>query len=181
MEYPIYDINRNDYSLIRVYYPECIEEIGRLRYLAWKDVEGINKDFFSKGYWIDEYDKTSFIWGIKFNEIIIASARLSIHHTIESIPWCNSIPSGVLELLKTPLGSMNRLIVHPDFRKRGLSKPLDMIRINTAKEKKLKAIIAETVNSRSSAIEKYGFRDYGSFGSTPELPGVKLGFKMLSL
>lgn len=181
MEYPIYDERKNDYALIKVNYPEYIEEIGRLRYLAWKDVEGINREFFSKGYWIDEWDKTSLIWIIKFNKIIIASARLSIHHDIESIPWNDCIPSEARKLLITPLASMNRLIVHPNFRKRGLSQALDMARINTAKEKKLKAIIAEPTNSRVAAIEKYGFKDYGRFGSTPELPGVTLGFKMLNL
>jgi hypothetical protein len=30
-------------------------------------------------------------------------------------------------------------------------------------------------------LEKYGFKHYGMFGSTHELPGVALGFKMLNL
>lgn len=181
MEYPIYDERKNDYALIKVNYPEYIEDIGRLRYLAWKDVEGINRDFFSKGYWIDEWDKTSLIWIIKFNKIIIASARLSIHHNIESIPWNDCIPSEARELLITPLASMNRLIVHPDFRKRGLSRPLDLVRIHTAKEKKMKTIIAEPTTARISTIQRYGFRYYGRFGRIPEMPGVTMGFEMLNL
>ncbi len=181
MEYPAHNIKEEQYTLQKVNYPEYIEEIGRLRYLAWKDVEGINKDFFSKGYWIDEYDKSSLLWIIKSGNTIAASARLSIHHTIETIPWKNSIPPGAADFILTPVASMNRLTVHPDFRRRGLSKQLDLVRIQAAREEKVKTIIAEPTKSRVSVIEKYGFKDFGRFGDTPELPGVALAFKVLNL
>ncbi|MBI9066877.1 MAG: GNAT family N-acetyltransferase [Salinivirgaceae bacterium] len=182
MEYPEYDKAKNDYTLIKVNYPEHRDEIGRLRYMAWKDVEGINKDFFAKGYWIDELDKSSDCWIIKYEDKIVASGRLSIHFTLESIPWYDKIPKKAMAELKLPIASINRLVVHPDFRKNGLSKPLDEIRIMTAKEnKELKTIIAEPVVSRFEVLEEQGFKDYGIFGKTPELPGVLLGFKMLHL
>ena len=181
MRYPYYDAHRNDYQLSRITYPEHMQEIGQLRYVAWKDIDGINKEFFSKGYWIDDLDKNSLIWVISYKESIVASARLSFHRHFDSIPWKDGIPIEARNSLVMPVASMNRLVVHPDFQRRGLSRPLDKARIEEAKKQKMKTIIAEPTICRISVIDTYGFKDYGWFGQTPELPGVQLGFKMLNL
>ncbi|MBT4970725.1 MAG: GNAT family N-acetyltransferase, partial [Bacteroidetes bacterium] len=161
MRYPIYDETKNDYTLVKVKYPTQIEEIGRLRYLAWKDEKGINNSFFLKGYWIDDYDKDSHIWVLVFDNKLVASARLSIHYTVDSIPWNEYFPPEAKCLIETPVASMNRLTVLPEFRKKGLSTLLDNVRINTAKKEKVKSIIAEPIVPRFKTFEKYGFNHYG--------------------
>jgi predicted GNAT family N-acyltransferase len=178
MDYPMYDELKDDYILIKVQYPDQIEEIGRLRYLAWKDVEGINKDFFAHGRWLDDYDKLSHLWIIRYKNQIVATARLSIHNKINDIPWHECIPPEAMGLINPPVASINRLSVHPDFRKKGLTRPLDLVRIKVATELKVNAILAEPVLERFNTLEKYGFQHYGYFGSTMELPGVTLGFRM---
>lgn len=179
--HPVYTNTDKEYILSEADYYEHIEEIGRLRYLAWKDVDGINKDFFAEGSWIDKFDKESHLWVIRYHKEIVASARLSLHSSIREIPWHEAIPPTALKLIRTPVASMNRLCVRPDFRGRGLTRPLDEIRIQTARLLNAKTILAEPVVKRFKTLEKYGFKYYGLFGSTAELPGVTLGFKMLNL
>lgn len=178
MDYPSYNELNDDYRLIKVQYPDHIEEIGRLRYLAWRDVKGINKEFFSKGQWIDDHDKSSHLWIIRYGDLMVATARLTIHHDFIEIPWNNCIPPEAVALINPPVASINRLSIHPDFRGKGLTRPLDLVRINIAGELKVNAIIAEPVLSRFHTLERYGFQHFGLFGKTMELPGVTLGFKI---
>ena len=174
----MYDEFKDDYILMKVQYPDHIEEIGRLRYLAWKDVEGINKDFFSRGLWVDDYDKISHLWIICYKEQIVATARLSIHNGINEIPWNDLIPKEALKLINPPVATISRLCVHPDFRKKGLSRPLDLVRIKEATELKVNAIIAEPILERFNTLEKYGYQHFGYFGNPMELPGVTIGFRI---
>jgi hypothetical protein len=62
MEYPLYYKNKIDYTLTKIFCLDFKEETGRLLYFARKDEECINKNFFSKGYWINEEDKTAKKW-----------------------------------------------------------------------------------------------------------------------
>lgn len=178
MDYPMYDELKDDYILIKVQYPDHIEEIGRLRYLAWKDIEGFNKDFFSQGLWIDDYDKFSHLWIIRYKNQIVATARLSIHNEVNDIPWHDCIPQEAKGLINPPVAMITRLAVHPDFRRRGLSRPLDLVRIKLATELKVNAILAEPVLERFNTLEKYGFQHFGYLGQPMELPGVTIDFRI---
>lgn len=181
MEYPVYKEAIDQYDLQQVMYPDRIDEIGRLRFIAWQTEKGFNAAFFSSGYWIDELDKVSFLWVITHHDKIIASARLSIHKEIGFIPWNDYIPTEARDKIIFPAASINRLVVHPAYRKKGLSHPLDKVRIEKAKEENAQCIIAEPVSKRHSVLKEIGFEDYGEFGSTPELPGVDLGFMIMHL
>lgn len=179
MEYPVYKETEDQYNVQQLIYPDRIDEIGRLRFIAWQTEKGFNAAFFSKGYWIDELDEVSFLWAITHNNKVIASARLSIHKEMGFIPWNEYIPGEARDKIIFPAASINRLVVHPAYREKGLSKPLDKVRIETAKENKVKCIIAEPVPKRYATLKKYGFVEHGKFGGTPELPGVDLGFMIL--
>jgi len=169
------------FNIYRVDYPTLINEIGELRVIAWRTEKGIAPDIFSQRTWLDEYDEIALHWIMLKEKFLMASARISIHPELSEIPWADNTTVYDMSFLKSPVASINRLVVHPDFRGRGLTRYLDRIRIDTAKKMGVKTIIAEPVLIRINSLIDLGFKYVGKLPATIELPGVELGLMYLDI
>jgi GNAT superfamily N-acetyltransferase len=152
-------------------FPDLIEEIGRFRIKAWRNENGVDPLFFSKDAWIDSLDQNARHWIITKNRIIVAAARLSFHEYVEEVPYADFLHEEHLPIFsKSPIASINRLVVDPLYRGRGFSKILDNERIKAASQHGSKVIIAFPQLSRLNSLEKLGFSLISQLKNIPEMP-----------
>lgn len=153
-------------QLVEVTDPQVLEQIYALRVIAWRskvDVpDGVTQ-------WVDDIDPLSKHWAVIRGNQVVAAARLSVHQLITEVPDPEGY-HGVIDFLPPPIGSMNRLVVHPDFRGRGLSKLLDQGRIEAARKFGCKnLVVSATDQKRAAALTAEGFKFCG------EGPGIPYG------
>lgn len=171
-------------DFFRCFYPEKIWEIGKLRIECWKanlKSDEIDEKLLKNSFWVDEYEKNAFHWVVMSNDAVIASARLSFHLEFKNMPWYYAMSDYNFSNLKFPIASINRLVVKPDFRRRGIARKLDTYRIAMAKELGASAIIAQPAPNRVESLKKLGFIYYGKISRTNELPGVDFSLMVLHL
>ncbi|NBB21942.1 GNAT family N-acetyltransferase [Runella sp. CRIBMP] len=153
------------------YFPERMEEIGRFRIRAWRNENGINPTFFSQEVWIDSLDKNAHHWIITKEKVIVAAARLSFHECIEEVPYADFLHDEHRPLFqKSPIASINRLVVDPAFRGRGFARILDNERIKLAAKAGSKIMIAFPQLSRLVHLQKLGFNLISQLENIPEMP-----------
>jgi GNAT superfamily N-acetyltransferase len=122
-------------ELVEVHYPDRIMDIGRFRIKGWKNENGIDPAFFSNDYWLDDIDQRAFHWIVTHRDRIVASARLSMHDSLDDVPYAQLLkPRHRLYFENKRLASINRLVVDPEFRREGLSLLLDQVRIDRARD-----------------------------------------------
>jgi len=143
-----------------------------LRLTAWREqprmVEALS-------YWRDEIDSTARHWVIVDAGIAIASARLSFHNSLEDLPDAE-IFVGFCPTLPTPIASINRLVVHPDYRRRGYGTRLDNIRLKAAEEWGCQcAIASSTEPKRIKQLADRGFKVVGTGREHPHPMYAKRG------
>lgn len=170
------------YTLTEVAFPDRIAEIGALRIRAWSSEPGIDPVFFSQRTWIDALDHTSRHWIVTLQNKVVAAARMSFHDSLNDVPYASLLPHKYCTRYERKrLVSINRLVVDPQFRGRGLAKVLDKVRLNRAMEKGVDIILAQPQLSRLSALDKLGFSYLCELPPTPELPGRPLFFMEMDL
>lgn len=148
----------NGYHVREIQFQEYKEEILRLRQKVWEQTDAEHmKQLFTKGFY-DEHDDCAFHWGI-FDEShrLIASARLSKHGSLETLPD-QHLFTGVNGLhVDFPLGSLNRLVVDKNYQGGGISRLLDEVRLKKAIEIGCEAICSMTYGKRGQKLSKDGF------------------------
>jgi GNAT superfamily N-acetyltransferase len=161
-------------ALAEINSPLLLEQIYSLRILTWQGKVGIPAHTTQ---WVDPEDGLARHLAITMRQQIIAAARLSIHATISEVPDPEGYV-GVLNELPAPIGSLNRCVVHPDFRHRGLTRILDEARITAGKESGCRCLVlCATDEQRAAAIARLGFEFRGEGPSMPN--GVAAGTRSL--
>ena len=90
--------------------------------------------------------------------MLVAAARLSLHNSMANIPDAE-VYLGKLDDLPTPIATINRCVVHPDYRKRGLATTLDCVRIGAARDVGCPAVLCSVSDGRRlSQLLAIGFR-----------------------
>jgi predicted GNAT family N-acyltransferase len=144
--------------------PSRLQEIYDLRLEVWEhsgNNEFVNRQLFPNG-WYDELDESAFHW-VTFNDQnkIIAAARLNIFHSLEQSPYYDSIrhlafPTDI------PFAFYSRLVVHPQYRHKGLSQQLYNGRAQYCIENEIKWSQVFINNSYVIGLfEKEGFENIG--------------------
>ena len=114
-----------------------LKEIFELRVDVWEQSENcefVNRRFYPNG-WFDELDKTAFHWIItNARNEIIAAARLNIFNSLEEFPYYPSM-THLPFLGAMPFAFLSRLIIHPGYRQKGLSRKLALARMLFCKDK----------------------------------------------
>jgi GNAT superfamily N-acetyltransferase len=138
--------------------PSVLREVFRLRAFVWRQLS--QDERFSGDEWTDEFDVRALHWVAHVDGRLAGAARLSVHGRLEDIPDFH-IFSGLSLSLTAPIASINRLVIHPDFRGMGLSRELDARRLEAARNMKCRTMVVCATRlsgtKRLEAFLKLGF------------------------
>lgn len=140
---------------------DMLEKIAQLRVAAWQANGEVRLFIANQDIHNDEHEKHGIHVAILYKDYPVASAKLCIHETARECPDPESL-YGYEEQLAAPIATLNRLVVHPNFRRKGLSLLLTEFRISVAKQNKCGSIVGVVEqNSRKRQLEAFGFRNLG--------------------
>ncbi|WP_337174204.1 GNAT family N-acetyltransferase [Paludisphaera sp.] len=144
-----------DLSEIRPADETMMNKIGMLRIRAW---ESFYPEIARLRIWLEDLDRSAMHWAILRDGEPVAAARMSIHETLDSVPDSESYRGAFREPLPSPIASFNRLVVEPSSRKQGLSRRLDLARMDAARRHGCRIAIGySSVDSRISRLEELGW------------------------
>ena len=158
---------------IPVFDPSTLERIFELREAVWRnEPDLVDAHRLEASMLRDDHDAHGLHWIIKTEGSIVAAARICIHHDDRELPFQNGFHHLVADL-PGPIGSLNRLVVHPSMRRQGLSRVLTDVRVEAARSRGARSIIVEAVPNRIRPLQDLGFVALGYSAGQPGsfLPG----------
>lgn len=132
-----------------------VPQTFRLRYEIWKDEAALKPEIHARGSITDEHDAHARHWAVLQEERIVAAARMCIHDLQEETP---DSPAFSQIRLRSPIATLNRLVVHRSVRRRGLAALLDVCRIGAARRVGAECVVGTAAQARIPSLERLGFR-----------------------
>lgn len=166
------------------------EELLQLRKLCWQQEKSKIKfkDFFTQKDIL--LDFSSIHCGIFHNEKLIASHRLQILDSIEDLPFSKQFkPTKVkgsnwytfsndkfdYTLMKVPIATTGRLVIHPSYRKKGISESILSFWIDFSKKNNINTLISFPSPWMVSKLLKAGFEFKKNLGNVFEpVPSIEI-------
>ena len=144
-------------------------EIRNLRALCWSEVYG-------KGYTLEDgFDEQGDHWVVMTNGDVKAAARLTVHHSLKSVPDGHLFEHLRDAPITFPVGYISRLVVHPELRGLGLPAVLDRLRRDAASAAGCRGLVA-VWNPMSGVKRKHQLIASGFVSLDGELPLADGGF-----
>jgi GNAT superfamily N-acetyltransferase len=136
-------------------------QIQELRRFAWASMGEVPNFISGSNILTNEHDVHGLHWAVMHRGEPIAAARMCVHDSASSMPDPEAL-DGYTHQIQTPCAALTRLVVNPDFRRRGLSKALDQIRILQASLQGCKSLVGVTETTpRMAYLERLGFTHLG--------------------
>ena len=148
------------YAVLKVTDNNLLKTISKFRVDIWNHENSEFCQVLGCDYMFEGLDFSSEHYVIIAEGKLAAAARLSFHSKLETIPDWQSF-ANMHQLLRFPVGSINRMVVHPDFRGRGFSKILTSIRLKRCLEAGMKSITCLAIGDRKNSLINVGFNHYG--------------------
>jgi GNAT superfamily N-acetyltransferase len=112
-----------------------IQEVRELRSICWPNI-------YAAGFSLEDgFDDDAWHWTVRVDDQLLAAARLTIHSDLVDVPDSHLFGQLSSSLLKTPIGYISRLVVHPRARGRGLPGVLDKLRLEECRELMCKSAV----------------------------------------
>jgi len=134
---------------------ETINLTFRLRYDVWNGETELNAPIRELALIKDEHDQHARHWAAYDGNELVAAARMCIHHLQQETP--DALAFRQIRL-PTPIATINRLVVKKQWRRQGISKQLDVFRIQAAHDGNAACVVVTTPPERISSLQKRGFR-----------------------
>ena len=139
--------------------PSVLETIFTIRWRAFIEI-GVPGALYPDENVRDTHDDCGTHFALLDGNTVQAAARISVHHNASQLPSPHYFSEGS-ELLSSPIASMNRLVVPPEFRSNGYARLLDEHRIEFAKQQNCESIVIYihelSGESRLAAVKALGF------------------------
>jgi GNAT superfamily N-acetyltransferase len=149
---------------------DLLAKIGRLRIEAWETETARAAE---QSVWVDECDRVAWHWVVFRDGLAVAAARLSLHGELAEMPESECYEGVFSAPPKTPIASLNRLVVHPSARGSGISRRLDLIRLEAAERLGARVAILSTASGPRRLAQLLGlgfvFLGHGSGFKKPPL------------
>ena len=137
-------------------FEERRDEVLTLRSRAWVSSTG------RVGYPEDAHDAHGHHCGIEDGGRLVAAARLCLHGSGDELPdGCSGLGTEVLGHVRYPVACLNRLVVDPAWRGRGLAGRLDAERLRLAQGQGCASALVVCGGRRRTALVTTGFLDLG--------------------
>ena len=141
-------------------------EVGRLRIIAW-EASGPRPKMAPKvgDTWTDSHDDHAHHWIVREQGRIVAAARMCVHSAFSDLPDCEDLVA-CKDSFHFPVASINRLVIHPERRRNGLSRLFDLARLRLAEELGAKCVVGCT--QPESRIQSLGELGFNAVGEAPK-------------
>jgi GNAT superfamily N-acetyltransferase len=126
-----------------------------LRFEVWNAETTLRPQVREQQLIADEHDARARHWAAFCGDEVVAAARMCIHQNQAESP---DAPAFSEICLPVPVATVNRLVVHPSLRNRGLGSKLCKFRIEAAKQDGAKCVVGTFTEERIASLEKFGFR-----------------------
>lgn len=142
---------------VRAYQGTPDDTVGLFRRDVWVG-EGVSSSWLGEQQvWLDSVDDKAFHWMILCDGEIVATARLSLHDSLEHYSALEHSAHDPVEL-EDPVAVLGRLVVKREFRGRGIASWLDAERVRRATQLGAKVAVAYAApGNRIKALESLGF------------------------
>lgn len=139
---------------------ELRTSVGNLRKQSWATVYPEARDLPDA---FDPHDETAYHWGVFHEDQLVASGRLSLHESIHDVPDAEVYVGVIDSGLAGPIASINRLVVAPAYRRRGIARLLDLTRVQAAQKLGCRYVVGSspTDERRLNQLCEIGFSDLG--------------------
>ena len=160
--------------LVEYYGTMLLPQIRRLRDEVWGAMVELQPGHFTE----DTDCRATHVVALQ-GALLMSAARLSFHNDSSDVPDGRFYRKR-LRMLRAPLASMNRLVVHPAARGRGLATLMDRRRVVLARKAGVRTIVGwwseASGPNRLRALEALGFRHLSGIGPGPVGRGIPLFF-----
>jgi GNAT superfamily N-acetyltransferase len=126
-----------------------------LRFEVWNAETSLLPQVREQEAITDEHDAHARHWAAFRGDEMIASARMCVHRNQEDTP---DAPAFSEVCLPVPVATVNRLVVHPSARNRGLGSNLHQYRIEAAIKDGARCVVGTFPGGRIASLERLGFR-----------------------
>ena len=150
----------------------------RLRYDVWSAETPLLPHVLKHQLITDEHDAHARHWAAFEGNKMVAAARLCIHDAQEESP---DAPAFLHIRFPTPIATINRLVVMPAARKRGLALQFDELRLSAAKSAGAKCVVGTAAPVRISALKSLGFHLTGGLWIQPYCESLAMHGMVLML
>lgn len=90
---------------------------------------------------VDPHDEAARHWVALADDRVVGAARLTVHDVLEDVPEADCL-GGVFPVPPpAPIGFLSRLVVAPEYRRRGVGRSLDEVRIREAEAARCRSLL----------------------------------------
>jgi GNAT superfamily N-acetyltransferase len=148
-----------------------LKEIGQLRLLA-HNIDRVKESYVHQELgMVDRWDylEPTRHFVVRLRGQIIAAGRLCFHRDISFYSDFVQFPQESLEAFKGGrIATMDRLVVHPEYREQGLSKIIDLARIDCARSNGIDHVVVCALGEvRKYSLHRLGFIKRSEIVSRP--------------
>jgi GNAT superfamily N-acetyltransferase len=90
---------------------------------------------------VDSYERIARHWIAVADDQVIGAARLTIHDVVEEVPEAVCLGGIFAQPPPAPIGFLSRLVVAPQWRRGGIGRGLDQVRIRAAEEARCRSLL----------------------------------------
>lgn len=157
---------KHDYSPVTVLTDHSrLPEIYRLRVLAWENSPGkdsINSTKYPDGYRDHLEERSIHYISTNSNDEIIGAARLTVCQSYDELPYPGIFKAYEDKLPKErPFAFYSRLVLHPEYRKAGLARQLDEMRVSYQHQHSIMFGLVTIKPNRQIGLEQLDFCKLG--------------------
>ncbi|WP_239401554.1 GNAT family N-acetyltransferase [Pseudoalteromonas sp. OOF1S-7] len=130
--------------------------LGQFRSAVWHAQGHTISHCATPEYWLEDADNEAYIWLVKHQGNIIATARMNLCTHLAHLPE-QQLYQPLSDRLAMPLATWGRLAVAAQWRSQGLANQLIETRLMLAKELGCRCIVLDCPVSRVAAMQAHHF------------------------
>jgi GNAT superfamily N-acetyltransferase len=138
-----------------------LQEIYDLRVEAWENSANkahINRKNFPIG-WFDKHDPNAHHWIIEDEGKIVAGSRICMLTDLAEIA---EVDFSIFTLSSArPFAYFSRLVVHPQYRRKGFTHLMDKVRVDFLQSSEAAFALSCSAPQRRTSLEQAGFTELG--------------------
>jgi len=145
-----------------------IASVDGLRHESWRATRPSQEARLLNAGYFESPPGLALYYGVVLTGSVVGAGRLSIHRSLADVPEAQVYGEAFLAQLRYPVASINRLAVHPDYRRQGIAGLVDQARLQRARLEGCTVVLAwftpKSGDHRLIQLREYGFGEIDALG-----------------